>query len=249
MLNNPLTDSYRWWRQSRYPATKAITLAREDVARGKRRYPHSLGHGPIFGAQNEDGEAWCEDTRAGGLRFVDYADQILGLRHTGWYTDDDCHETYRGAVWQWPARNGRGRYVAGYEDPNIKGAARLDIRHVGDDKADAARMADGTARIGAEREREYREQSDAGFHYVSLGEEAKDIRGRMAARIGAVKAEARRNPTLREMLCEDVRRARDRLAEIADKRRDLLDDYGRSDVFRDIAALREKRYREAMGEG
>lgn len=99
---------------------------------------------------------WVEKPKAYGLRLVGFADEIAGLRHQGWYTDDEFQdETFRGVVYRMTTRNGTPRFAYGYADPNNKGAALLCFDPC-DDEKDAACWADNLAEQWAEREREYR---------------------------------------------------------------------------------------------
>lgn len=229
-----LFDAYRFHRQCGSRAIDAVRYAREDVARGTKRYPHAHTSS-VMGAANESGHAWCEDVHEIGLRFVGYADEIVNLRHTGWFADNFQDETFRGAVWQWPARNGEPRYVAGYGDPNNEGAARLDMTSITDDKTEAAYRADRVAERDAESEREYQEAADAGQYYLELAEEAAEARKAALA----ILAEAKRAralgtfPALREAVCRKLRDYLDDRTEAYDKRDQLLADWGRTPGFVD----------------
>lgn len=112
-----------------------------------------------------------------GWRDVGDSSDIITMRHNGWYADADGDETYRGHVWQLPARNGSPQYVAGYVEDQGRsvGGTRAGgyvvlcvdrgALELFDDKEDAARAGDGLAERNAERDREYserwREASDA----------------------------------------------------------------------------------------
>lgn len=153
----------------------ALGKARREFGENKKayddRWPWQRGANNVTRQEKKhpsNNYAWIENTESAGLRFVGYADEICkSIRHCGWYTDEDGdRETYRGAVWQLPARHGVARYIAGYEDPNNKGAAFVDLniirgrkggtRYGADDAmTEAAHRADSIAKHNAEREREY----------------------------------------------------------------------------------------------
>ncbi len=95
---------------------------------------------------------------AGALRKVGYCDELArGIRHTGWFTDDDFQEdTMRGIVYALPAKNGQRRLVAGYHfNLGDDTGATLYFDMIYDDEIEAAHMADEHARVAAEREREF----------------------------------------------------------------------------------------------
>lgn len=108
-----------------------------------------------------------------GLRLVGFADTIVRLNHTGWYTDSDYSTLMRGVVYQLPSRKGCTQYLAGYADPWNDDAAFLcmDIEH---DKEDAARFADRIAEIYAEKERDYQDAWRAALDAKEKAQEARD---------------------------------------------------------------------------
>ena len=129
-----------------------------NVASGKA-YANDIW--PAYTAQPNRPGVYYVEYRA--IRFVDYADKLANLRHTGWFTDDDFQDdTMRGVVCALPARNGERRLVAGYEynGGDDKGAT-LFFDTLYDDAEDAARMADEHARVAAESEREYQAEERA----------------------------------------------------------------------------------------
>lgn len=103
------------------------------------------------------------------FRFVGFADEVVRLRHTGWYADEHGDNLIRGVVFQIPARGGNPQYLAGCEwgESSRKGfdsgggwieIGRGDIY---ESKEDAARAADSIAERAAEAEREYQEAESA----------------------------------------------------------------------------------------
>ena len=99
------------------------------------------------------------------FRFVGYAHDILSLRQTGWYGDDDGCQLYRGVVFQLPSRHGQAIFLAGVEWGEVSrsgfdaGGGWIEIgpRDTHDSKEDAAHAADRLAEIAAERDREEQE--------------------------------------------------------------------------------------------
>lgn len=86
-----------------------------------------------------------------GLRGQRYADEIVRLRHTGWFCDAHNEEKARGVV----ALLTHGRFIAGYEG----GAGEtVYFDHVHTDENRAAHMADEHARIHAAVEKEFSER-------------------------------------------------------------------------------------------
>ena len=195
--------AYRYHRANGSNATAAHTRAHVDTAASVTRYPSdSIG---TMGAPCDGGLRWTEDARATGLRFVGFADQLIERLGHGWFSDvDGDGDTYRGAVWQLPARKGRARYLAGYREGNETrskgwhdaaymsdhGAGRLDVSRIfqaarGENCADrdhygthrdAARAADSIANREAESAREYNEAWRDGSRFASLRETIADAR-------------------------------------------------------------------------
>lgn len=256
---NELKKAFRFYREKGSIARAAIERAREDVAAGKARYPVGMRSGCI-GAAGKDGLQWCEWPSAIGLRFVGWADDLAGRRvsHFGWYCDAFQEETYRGAVYQFPARNGVPLYVIGYRegstgnrrsewsDTSGNPAARLDLANLirgtkggenaEDDLRDAAIQADSLAENAAEEARDYSEHWQKGSQYADLGEEVKTMRRDALKLIAEIKAHGRFTPEICATLRASVSGL---LAEIAEAR-----------ALR-AAALEEvwSEYRDAFNEG
>jgi hypothetical protein len=84
------------------------------------------------------------------------ADDIIRLRHSGWFTDEHCDETMYGVVATLPRSRG---FLAGWSLG--EGMATSFSRDIHATAEDAARAADEEARIAAEKEREYRANETA----------------------------------------------------------------------------------------
>jgi hypothetical protein len=96
-----------------------------------------------------DGGFWWSDERNAPGR-VSFADELVSLRHTGWFLDSNQDEKARGVVVRLP----HGRFLAGFEDG--RGSWRC-AGQLFDTPEDAAHDADEQARIYAEEEFEYSE--------------------------------------------------------------------------------------------
>lgn len=177
---------------------------------------------------------WYVENSELGLRRVDFAHKILGLRYTGWFTYDegDLGETLRGVVYQLPARGGRAQYVYGYVDSNSDGVTLCFDPVEG--KEEAARLADDVAERVAESERDYHRAWDAGRRVESLNEEIAEGR-REVLDLGAEAREARKKVGTMPVICGVVRgRIREiwRVIQRARKERDeLIENFGREPGF------------------
>lgn len=216
----PLSQSekthYRYLRACGYAAHVAKARAIDWIARGNRpESPDSLR--AWIGAPNDSGARWIEYPERAGLRFVGFADEILGLRNLGWYCRaDDFGDVYRGAVYQLPARKGRALYVPAYregnffrngtkwEDTSGIPAALLDFRNMCESdlpKAncweiepredsgarDAAGIADSLAERDAESSREYDIAWQAGREFAELIESAQAARSKARELISQIR--------------------------------------------------------------
>lgn len=200
-------------------------------------------------------ERWIENTSRAGLRFVGYADELAGARgwfrgidHAGWYLDGefpDSSETYRGAVWQLPARGGCAVYVGGYSDPFNDGAALIDFEPIhgervdyydddGDAKREAAHAADSIAARDAETEREYRYRWNAAQRVRDLREDIAAERERHSLLVAGLR-ESRRVHAAKgieppALLCAELfdrlESIRERVRDLAREIRETVDTYG-----------------------
>ena len=219
MAYSPLQSAYLFHRRNRGArALRALELARLDVEAGTRRYPRALRNsaaGPIIDAARAHGWKacrWIEDCDAIGLRAVNYSDEILSLKHRGWFADADQDETYRGEVWQLPARKGRPLFVYGYSDPCNKGAAFVcfDIERGEDSegydaKREAARFGDGMAESFAEAEREYSEAWQAANKWGELADDMKEARAKAKALVSEMRAALKAAQSAGAAICEALR--------------------------------------------
>jgi len=134
-----------------------------------------IQYGPQFKGYGERHMRWIENVSA-GLRFVGHADDLVrSIRHKGWYADNFQDETYRGCVYQLPARHGVPQFVGGYSDPNNDDCALLSF-YLYDEKEDAARAADLIAEARADEQRQYNEAWQAGSEYADLKTEISSNR-------------------------------------------------------------------------
>lgn len=185
------------WRE--YASAKHY-LTRSPAKAGRMR-----GNNPWHDGKKR----WIEDTDSIGLRFVCYADQeLIYLRHKGYFASHYCDETYRGAVWQLPARNGSPVYVYGYEDLFNQGAAYVDFNHT-DDKRDAAKWADSMAEKSAEDSREHYAKDAAEQDILSAREAIHENNREALALIKEIKSAGQFTPAICGALKSELRRLLD----------------------------------------
>jgi hypothetical protein len=159
MLTSTQRDTFRAWR-NRFPKGSASAIL-GHVRAGKpvpRTRPDSSGYRGLNGRSVIQ---YWDDKSAVPFRFVGYADELIrSIGHTGWYSDAHQDSTLRGMVYRLPARDGRDRYLSGYEESDSGCVVLyLDIQA---DESDAARFADRVAERLAEDSREYAEAWEAG---------------------------------------------------------------------------------------
>lgn len=187
-------------------AALALYLAREDEAQGVKRYGAKATQGRLMfvtaSATEKAQHDWrkqeltfVEEPSAIGLRCVGWCDDIAPIRHKGWYTSDSQSETYRGVVFQLPARDGCAVYVAGYQEledgENMTGGYLVALRpkdwkhaNRGEDESydpsdarlRAARDADHFAENYAEKERDCQEAYRLGADYAEAMDESRGYR-------------------------------------------------------------------------
>lgn len=136
-----------------------------------------------------------------------YADEIVNLRHTGWFTDDDGYETCRGLVVSLP----HGRYLAGYELSD--NGERVYFSDIYVDVNDAAYAADSEAENIADVEREYDQRYREAY---ALDDELQDAGERLRECLAL-----RNNPCFRHLRKE----AASLIELIREKRETLKTDY------------------------
>ena len=188
------------------PARMAILRKRLPSGDWKSARHYTLkGYASAFatlspGKQSDGSPIWYSH---GGPEFRGErdADDIIGLRHTGWFTDTECSETAVGIV----ARLPHGRFLAGYRWTS--NGERVYFPEVFDDEREAALAADSHAEAFAEDAREDSERFNAMQDALAHVEEvADDV---------AMAFQARNvSPRHREY-------ARDRIEELRAARRDL----------------------------
>lgn len=265
IISPELLRAYKYIRHDNVLARYALEGARVALVHHikgcySNEWHWQRGAGNVSRQQKErlgDNYAWIENTKSAGLRFVGYADEITRLDHNGWYVDEDQDSTYRGAVWQLPARKGVARYIAGYVDPNNKGAAfvSLDVisekggwsrlpgrvgsswwpqEHANDEaKHDAAQQADEIARIYAEKERDYTAVANARFRYDEIPEqiatERNAIRELITELRAARKAITSELPRSCALLRAHIRKGLDAIQKLRDERERLAAEWSGAD--------------------
>ena len=129
------------------------------------------------------------------------ADEVIRLRHTGWFTDTEGSETATGIV----ARLPHGRFISGYRWTS--NGERVYFPEVFTDEDEAARAADSHAESFAEDAREDSERFDA----------MKDAEGH----VEEVESDVRMAFEARNVSPRHREHARDRIEELRAARRDL----------------------------
>ncbi len=150
---------------------------------------------------------WFEDPAAVGLRLVGFADAIISLQHTGHYANNFQDSLIRGIVYQLPATHGRERYLHGYADPYIDGAACLCV-DVSDDRA-------------AEVEREHQAKEDAKLLVEESEERITEIRRStldLLASIRMIREGLDEMPAAFALLCDEVTRRPSTITDLRDRR-------------------------------
>lgn len=218
----PYTDiqsAYLFHRRTKgCRATRALELAAHDIGNGTKRYAPALGNSvvnPVMDPARAHGWTqcrWIENVAAIGLREAGFADELLSLRHKGWFADAFQDENYRGQVWQLPARNGRPQFVYGYADPCNPGAAFIsfDIERGEDSegeqaKREAARHGDSMAEIFAESEREYSEAWQAARQWEELADDMAKARAKAKALVADMRAAIKAGQLASAAICEALR--------------------------------------------
>jgi hypothetical protein len=143
---------------------------------------------PSSGCWSEDREKYYCSEIPPGCREVGSAEDILRLRHTGYYTDREGRGLCYGVVVQYPARNGIPRYYAAIEHKDYD-SVTLFLGTVFDEKEDAAREADECASIEAESFRESEEEDMAEQKMGEAVTELKDSRIKCLCLLREVRAE------------------------------------------------------------
>ena len=168
---------------------------------------HYLDHDsrePMFYLSNDDG--------AGVFRSVECAHDH-GIDHTGWFTNE-YNESFNdgtgkcwGVVALLPAKNGRQRWLAGYQMGGQESGVALCLSDIFESPEDAARSADSHAENAAGNELEYQIAWEAGNEYARHLESIRTARRNALAvlaerrDVGAVFT----NPKGYPLLCDAIR--------------------------------------------
>ncbi len=233
-MDPKLLNECRRWRQTNRSLPSALKMARDNIGAGSGHtcvgYTSFLRPSDI-GSPFKIGSSecrWVDGPYHNGFRRVAYADEIVNLRHTGWFMDEfGEEETARGAVFQLPARNGKPLYVPAVTTSYGDHGASMWLGGITDNKHDAARWADQLAAQYAETEREYQAASNARFKYDELGEDVARERRAALELIADIKA-SRPFP---DRICSTLREALQGMLEAIHKaradRKELIDQFGR----------------------
>lgn len=154
--------------------------------RADKKYLNShygIEHG--FYSRGETGEhkrpvIWFTNVKKIPWRFTGYADDIIRLRHTGWFTDNFQNGTVRGIVVQLPSHNGLPIYLAGFACTDFDTVCIIRTR-LYNEKEDAARAADSEAETYGETCREDEAKQSAETEIAELKSANKSLRAEIAA--------------------------------------------------------------------
>jgi len=151
--NHGPSNHYANWRSWLIRTTKQPPTFRPDEKEPGKFYVNSLNLG------------WreCGDSH-----------DIVSLRHTGWYADNDQDSLLKGCVLQLPSRNGEPRYVPATYCTEWDGAT-IYMGEIGPDKEQAARYADRNAEIEAEASREFYAKDSADQQISEKREEIHEL--------------------------------------------------------------------------
>lgn len=228
-----------------YGAERALEAARALPAAyvaGREYYGPSEPWGAAYVSAG-DTLRHVSDTKAAGLRFVGWADELAGLRHTGWHCDGEGRDTLRGAVWQLPGKGRTARMIYGYcEMESARGGSVemnegsaivcvSDVRLADmagefgnldetEGARDAARSADSLAEHDAEERRDYNESYEAGTAAAEADNAAAEARRELLPLLAEMRT-LRRSSVAGNVpsVCAALRRQIDSLLEtISDKR-------------------------------
>jgi len=178
------------------------------------------------------GRVWGPSYREGGdgLRYVGRVMPDCGGRNGHWDSRGDCGhytnpwgESFRdgsglcfGVVYQLTGRDGRARFVAGFQFGGVDGGPSLDLSTVyesegeesamdGAQHSDASRAADDMAKRAAEAESDYQAAWRAGYDYAEAGEEVKRAREEARRILKERREAAALTPSLYPSLCGTIR--------------------------------------------
>lgn len=196
----PIVELPRGTRRERMQA------ARENRACG----PYYHAPKPITGGAHPGRGGYHSRAGIGGLRRVEYADDIsgAGIRHNGWFCDEFGGETIRGIV----VRLTHGRMLAGWSMGEGM-CASIECDEVFTDEIEAARYADGLAESAAESEREYQERWRAAQELSDAAQEAQEQISRLWS--------ARHNEAVRELIRSCIITARDSREQLRNEYSDI----------------------------
>lgn len=220
-----------------YIATLETGKLAEYVHRKYSHYGYKLSHPIHYSPEwTPEGQKYayrperyrCIENVSPDLRRVGDSDEIVRLRHTGWYMDNYQDETVHGAVYQLPARDGKPQYVPAYDDPYNPNYAVLDFHSITDDKEDAARWADSMAEHCAEEAREYQAKDEAENRINEIAEEIqmlysdfRDKSRQIRANCDALKG----IPVVRELIRNEWQRTKEQIHKLR-KERERVEEYG-----------------------
>lgn len=185
-----LSKEYRYFRHQGLPAMRALEKARQWQAMDK---PTPWINTLSIGGNPPAKDRWIDPIDQSGLRFVAWADEILSLCHTGYYCNEFCDSTYRGAVYQLTGKGGNARYLAAYVESDSPQSALVHMSISGN-KTQCARNADYLADRSAEKAREYDETCCKASNYQEMQHSLKNQRAIIYAQASLLRQNGKDNP-------------------------------------------------------
>lgn len=168
--------------------------------------PYYTSPKPITGGAHPGRGGYHSRAGIDGLRRVEYADDIsgAGIRHRGWFCDEDQDQTIRGIV----VRLTHGRMLVGWSMGEGMYAS-IECDEIFTDEIEAAQRADELA----ESEREYQTRWRAAQELSDAAQEAQEQIRRLWS--------ARHNEAVRELICACIVTARDSREQLINEYSDI----------------------------
>lgn len=157
MKNRPLKTEFVFagFTWPRYVFTLPQGTLKKRLERSKNRCTGDYYHKPKPQQGAHSGRGFYLEDAGQPFTRWQWADDVVSLRHTGWFCDEYEDEKIRGIV----ARLPHGRFLAGWSMGEDM-ASEVD-GHIYTDETSAAYAADSMAEHAAELERDYQEEENA----------------------------------------------------------------------------------------
>lgn len=168
------------------------------------------------------------------FRKAGFADEIISIRHNGWYTTNEQDELTRGIVFQLVAtKGGCERFIVGALDPCNDGPVIIEVRENGmpyiyEEKEDAASNADSFAEKYGESCREDDAEQRAKMLQEDLAERNKTLKADIAdlcRDMRAAQATSSNHPAICSALWRTIKACRSQMHQNAERIASLKDNY------------------------